>query len=346
MPEEKKRKKGERADGRIQVRVNIGRDEKGRIKYKYFYGKTIKEANEKADKWKAELLTYGNTLDKDNPTVAEWVDKVITVHIEPSSAPSTTYMYKSLYENHIKEITCRIKDVKRSTMQAYFNKRTKYSKNTLVAVRSLLHQSFERAIEDDIIRSNPVSGVKLPSEATKQSKVDVLTIEEQKAYMKACDEVQGGFILIFCLYTGCRIGEAMALKWENIDLDKREIHIVEHLKTKSSKRTIPICDILYDRLSMIDDREGLLFHNSRNHQYQYAWLHGVNSEICKLANIRHIKIHATRHTFATRLIEQGVDIKTVSELLGHTNINITLSTYAHSTNDTKSKAVQSLCNII
>ena len=172
-----------------------------------------------------------------------------------------------------------------------------------------------------------------------------MTIEEQKAYIKACEDVQDSFIFFFCLYTGCRIGEAMVLKWNNINMTKREIYIVEHLKTKSSMRTIPICDILYDKLNGISDKTGLLFSNSKGNQFHYAWLHGVNSEICKVAGIRHIKIHTTRHTFATRLIEQGVDIKTVSELLGHTNINITLSTYAHSTNDTKTKAVQTLCHL-
>lgn len=348
MPAEqpKKKKKGERADGRIQVRVNIGRDERGKIKYKYFYGKTIKEANEKADKWKAELINYGSTLDSSNSTVSEWVDHVLKVFIEPSSSLSTYRMYRSLYTNHIKSMTCKVKDVRKSGMQQFFNTKKQYSKNTLIAMHSLLHQSFERAIDDNIIRVNPLKGVKLPLEANKVKTVDVLTIEEQKAYIEACESVQDGFIFFFCLYTGCRIGEAMVLKWENINLDKREIYIVDHLKTKSSMRTIPICDILYDKLQSISDKEGLVFHNSKGNQFQYPWLYGVNCDICNAANIRHIKIHTTRHTFATRLIEQGVDIKTVSELLGHTNINITLSTYAHSTNDTKAKAVQKLCNIM
>lgn len=161
-----------------------------------------------------------------------------------------------------------------------------------------------------------------------------------------------------------RIGEICALKWLDIDLKKRIIIVNKTLqricykgrkskiviskpKTENSNREIPISNSLYDFLLKIKpiNRDVYFLTNTtkpnepRNYRKIYQTL-------LKKLKINKISFHALRHTFATRLIENKVDIKTISELLGHASVNITISIYVHSEFSAKRKAVKTLDNLI
>jgi len=165
-------------------------------------------------------------------------------------------------------------------------------------------------------------------------------------------------MIYLTLYTGLRIGEACALRWEDISLDSKLIYVRQTIsrvwnsedgkkcsrlivgspKTESSLRCIPICSKLYSVLSQFLYRKthGYILSNKntggftspRTFEYQYK-------KILKEAHLEPINYHALRHTFATRCIECGVDIKSLSEILGHANVSITLNTYVHSSIELK-----------
>lgn len=169
--------------------------------------------------------------------------------------------------------------------------------------------------------------------------------------------------IIMCLYTGMRIGEICALKWEDIDLDARLIHIKKTLeriylgeggfskviidtpKTKSSIRSIPISNKLYQILRPLKSSynndafflTGLSskFLEPRNYQYMYRTL-------LKKCKIKKYKFHILRHTFASDCIEVGMDPKSLSEILGHATVNITLNRYVHSSVKIKKKYLEKL----
>ena len=155
------------------------------------------------------------------------------------------------------------------------------------------------------------------------------------------------------LYTGLRIGEICALKWDDIDIKNGTVkvnstvsrsgneYIIGPPKTCSSIRFIPIHHTLLKRfktypktgiyvLSQSDN-----FMNPRTFENQYKI-------ILKRAKIREINFHALRHTFATRCVESGMDIKSLSEILGHANSNITLNIYVHSSMEQKARQINRL----
>ena len=148
--------------------------------------------------------------------------------------------------------------------------------------------------------------------------------------------------IVICLNAGLRIGEICALKWENIDLEKRELHIkstlqriyntknkhtkiiIDKPKTKTSTRTIPISNKLYNILvELKKDYKNEDFFLTGNYAkcieprgYQYAY-----KEILRKCKLKEYKFHILRHTFATNCIEVGMDIKSLSEVLGHADVN-------------------------
>lgn len=165
--------------------------------------------------------------------------------------------------------------------------------------------------------------------------------------------------IMLSLFAGLRIGEVCALKWENVDIENRIIHIVSTVsrirddktkgtkliidipKTKSSIRDIPINDQLFDYIKQFESVNGFLlsdndsFVNPRTFEYRY---HNVLRD----ANIKQINFHSIRHTFASKCIEVGMDVKTLSEILGHSNCSITLDVYVHSSLEIKRKNLNKL----
>ena len=168
--------------------------------------------------------------------------------------------------------------------------------------------------------------------------------------------------ILICLYTGLRLGEICALKWEDIDFQCKTIHIsrtvqrlpVEHgdkktilyegpPKTSCSIREIPIPEFLCPLLLMYKD-SGIYVLNKVSpmepRTYQYKFHSYLNKALVQQSHF-----HTLRHTFATNCISNGADVKSVSEILGHSNVNITLNKYVHPSMDTKRNILDSLSSI-
>ena len=165
--------------------------------------------------------------------------------------------------------------------------------------------------------------------------------------------------IIICMYTGLRLGELLSLRWVNVDFKQKKIVVdsthskysINHKlisaitapKTESSVREIPIADKLVSYLKelqqyqqsksefVISRKSGKLI-DPRAYQESFR-------RVCNRLNISRRKFHVLRHTFATRCLELGIDIKTISELMGHANTTTTLNRYVHSNDESKRKAI-------
>ncbi len=199
-------------------------------------------------------------------------------------------------------------------------------------------------------------------------RIDILNLDAQKklerALMQELNPTNLGILI--SLYTGLRIGEVCALRWEDVDLLNRIIHIrhtvtrissepgdehktkliLESPKSKSSLRDIPIPTRILQTLEEMKKKamspyvtsHESSFTNPRSYEYRFQ-------NLLRNAGIPTINYHVLRHTFATRCIEVGVDIKTLSEILGHSNVSITLSAYVHSSMELKRVQIEKLSGI-
>ena len=219
------------------------------------------------------------------------------------------------------------------------------SVNTIILV---MHSSLTMAYILGLTKEVLVDKIKRPK--TNEKSVESFSVEEQKKIEQAVmsDKRDKMFGVVLCLYTGLRIGELLALEWSDIDLIKCELAVSKTCydgndgdgkycritgtpKTESSKRIIPIPKQIIPHLREIKKRStskyvvgnGSKIITVRSYQRSFELL-------LKKQNISHHGFHALRHTFATRAIECGMDVKSLSEILGHKNPTITLKRYVHS----------------
>ena len=282
--------------------------------------------------------------------------------------PSTIARYSNLFLNHIEKyfLNVTIQDVTNRKLQEYVDYLIKEKVTPIVIKESILliKLSLKREAKFGEF-TMPFIDLDIPI-SEKKKKVETLTrIEEKKVinYILNGDK-QKYCGVVLSLLTGMRIGEICALKRSDIDLKKRQINVNKTLqriclknkksiiligkaKTSSGSRYIPISNFLYDFLSSIKPtNRGTFFLTNSASSNEPRNYRKIYTTLLKKLKIKTTTFHALRHTFATRLIENKVDIKTISELLGHASTNITISIYVHSEYSTKRKAVRTLDNLI
>ena len=374
-------KKGEniykRKDGRWEARYVKG-TENGKILYGYLYGKTYTEAK----------------IKKNNA--------ILTLQKKPSSKPkvSEKILFKEISKKWLNSLEGVVKE---STYVKYYNilnryllpafsewnivdfnfeKVTNYSNHLLkyggikksglspktvtdivYVLKSILKFAINCGIEVDcdlgslIIKKKPLS-------------LRVLNIEEQTLLTNYLfsDLNEKNLGIILCLFTGLRIGELCALKWEDISLTNKTIFIHStmqrvqdtsaYAKTKtkiiitkpksiSSIRTIPIASTILKLLNKFYSNQTGYFLTSSNYKYiEPRIMQQYFKKVIKDLSIEPISFHTLRHTFATRCIENGVDVKSLSEILGHSNVSITMNRYVHPSMDAKRKQIERISNLL
>ena len=199
-----------------------------------------------------------------------------------------------------------------------------------------------------------------------QTKEPVILSKEIQSKLESCllHAMDGTKLGIYIsLYTGLRIGEICALSWEDIDLQNRILYVrhtvvrirseengrittrlvIDQPKTKCSLRSIPICTNLLGILNEYvgESNSGYVVSNTSNFVSPRTFEYRYSKLLCS-NDIPHFNYHALRHTFATRCIESGVDVKSLSEILGHANVSITLNTYVHSSMELKRAQLEKL----
>lgn len=230
---------------------------------------------------------------------------------------------------------------------------------------SVLNLAFEYACDMEYIEENPCVRVRRTKAEAK--KIEAFTVEEQRAIeseiARSDDRRLHGILL--CLYTGLRIGELLGLTWSDVDFDRGVIKItktvyreknesgawqlcVDTPKTKASDRVIPLPEYITNMLQqdyriartpyVVENKKGERM-SIRSYQYMFE-------KLTERARVRKLNFHALRHTFATRAIECGMDIKTIADIMGHKNASITLNRYAHCMLDHKIEMMQKLPRVL
>ena len=271
-------------------------------------------------------------------------DNFINLHINPI-----------LGEYEITEITSDILQDFISLKLKEGNLKTKgpLSSNTVFGIASVLKQGFKFALMQDLIIKDPTLSLKLPQATEKE--VQALTRDEQKTIEEYClKHNKSNYLgIIICLYTGIRLGELLALTWDDINFEDKLLYIkktsytskvngknqiiIDKPKTKKSNRIIPIPDKLLVLLQIQKRASSCdyIIATKQNKMVETRSYQRTFESILSKCGIKHYNFHCLRHTFATRALELGMDIKTLSEILGHTNVAITLNRYAHSLLDYK-----------
>lgn len=294
----------------------------------------------------------------------DWLNFWLENYIEPNAKMRTTESYRRIIDKRLRQELgeCEMGELTAPTIQAFVtglitkgNVATKkgLASSTVNTIITVIQSSLKTAVLSGYIEKNVAESVRRPK--IKSKEIECFTVAEQKKMECAalCDKRMKMAGIVLCLYTGLRIGELLALTWEDVDMksgliavnkachDKIEkngtARIVELPKTPSSKRIIPVPKQLLPVLrqlkktgkceTVISSPEGKPI-AIRSYQRSF-------SLFLKKLGIAHKGFHSLRHTFATRALECGMDVKTLSEILGHKNAAITLNRYVHSLTEHK-----------
>lgn len=367
-----------RKDGRWEARY-IHHYENGHAIYRYLYGKTYSEAKAKR---LAELSLPENKsyqIVKANSTfetlAEEWLNIIRNSVKESTYTRYFRIVYCYLFPKFKDYQTIRIDTTLVNATVSYWlltggiNGKA-LSAKTVSDILCVLKAIFKYGAENHYPCGN-LDTIKFPT--VKRSPVHVFSESDlsiaEKQLLDSEDSTKFGFLLV--LYTGIRIGELCGLKWGDIDLQNRIVHVrrtVERIadldpkspaktkivinepKTDSSFRDIPLTTFLADKIAKIrsqaDDNDFMIGNEKNCKEPHWVYLH--YKRFLNQCHITDNTFHAMRHTFATRCIEAGFDSKSLSELLGHASITTTLSIYVHPSMELKRKQLERLtpCSIL
>ena len=361
-----------RKDGRWEGRYTAGRNPAtGKAIYKNVLGKTQAEVKEKLKKAIEE--TKGLNIAKaESYTVGQWMDVWYEYYAQIKVRPSSHKTYESYIKNHIKPSIGNIPLTKLTTLdlQRLYqklltegrvdrleaqNQPKGLSPKTVRNINQVISSAMQLAIQQHLISHDPTDGCALPK--TEHREMQALSADQLAAFLLEAKH-SGVFEMYYIeLATGLRRGELLGLKWEDIDFDNRTLRVRRQvgrvngevreapLKTKNAYRTI----------SLGADAVGILKQQREKHpSSSYVFpgptggpiapdsvLHMLH-RVLDRAGLPELRFHDLRHTFATLALQNGVDVKTVSGMLGHFSAGFTLDTYAHVTTAAQKKAAETM----
>ena len=239
------------------------------------------------------------------------------------------------------------------------------AEKTIKDIAIIIKGSIKKGINEDKIKHIELT-FNYPKD-NKENKLYVLTKREQnKITNYVLENINSKNIgLLISLYSGIRIGELCALRWEDVDFKKNSLTINKTIqrvyikdkdkniskviittpKTKNANREIPINKDFLEILKKIkSDKKNYILTGNEKYIEPRTYRKYFNKVLDEL-KIKHFNFHSLRHTFATNCISLGVDYKTVSELLGHANVNITLNLYVHPRYSQKKKCIDLICKV-
>lgn len=334
-----------RKDGRWEWRCPLPENTSGKTKYKSYYAKSYAEI----------VVLMQNKVCVAPPKCNQEHEKRILVSeaaqewlqtVSQNKKYSTYVKYKNIYENHIKKMignkelfSVTVRDCNQILSQPNL------SKSTVSSIRNVLSQILKKG--NGSLLEKEFQIVKKEKEVVEQ--ISVFSKSEQRRMVSYILNHRDSYSLgiLICLYTGMRLGEICALETSNISLNEKKIYItqtvqriksdgnsatktilrVDKPKSICSIRTIPICNELLEIL-VTDTPKTKYFVNGdrlmepRTYQYKFE-------KMLKQLEIANRNFHTLRHSFATNCIENGMEAKCLSEILGHADVKTTLNKYVH-----------------
>ena len=268
--------------------------------------------------------------------IGEWLDDWFEIYAKPELKPSTISIYadaRQRFSRYYPEVEQQsLEDLKPFAFQSMLNGLAdRYSKSTIRHIKTLYNKAYTEAQHNGLCERNPIETTVLPKQAGERivyplSQREQAAVEEILVQMPVTDQ----FIIRTFLLTGLRRGELQALKWEDWDRANNVLQIRKS-KTKTGIRNVPVIPevtiILLHLKNLSKGKRSPYIFGQGSEPVSKDHLRYICERAAKLAGIRRISPHVLRHTFATRLIEAGADAKSVSEILGHTNVAFTLRKY-------------------
>ena len=350
-----------RTDGRWEGRYTVYLPGKGRQQIS-IYGKTYSEVKRK----RQDALEASNekNLYSKNEIFFEDALQGWHVKIKKTKKPATYVKYCSIYETYLEDILTNYPLSEMTTdyfQEMLTDKIADCSESIRKSIYSVLTGALNYSAEN--YHTLPVRLKRAPSPRPTR-KLDIYTKEEQTVFLRYLytDMSVTKMGIVLCLSTGLRLGEVCALKWEDINFQKKVLnvnHTVQRMpvnnhkkktalcegtpKTNCSQREVPLSDEILQLLSKFKHQGKYVLNNKkplepRTYQYQFQKFQQEAGITCR-------NFHVLRHTFATNCIGSGIDVKSLSEILGHSDVHITLNKYVHPTLDTKRQHMNTISSI-
>jgi site-specific recombinase XerD len=349
-----------RNDERYEARYIKGRDPNGRAVYRSLYAHSYAEV-----KSKLELAKSGLIPQRLKTTVAQavlgYLDSAAD-HLKQSSIS----VYRGLLARHITPYFAdmRCDRLTSEIMNTFVEAKTScgLSSSTVKSAYSLIKAGVSK-----VYATCAAFDIKFPKNKTgKRGEAACLSVSEQRKLENAAQSSNDAdySILYLGLYTGARLGELSALTWDDIDILGKSLYIHRTMqricsdgdtktqiaflspKSESSTRHIPLPDFLVKILRDLKTKSNSEYVISRNGQFiEPRTVQNHFKKLLQRAGVRHVNFHTLRHTFATRALECGFDVKSLSEILGHASATVTLRTYAHALDGQRRRCMDSLSSV-
>ncbi len=372
----KKRKAGEgtvrlRKDGRWEGRIVVDYNEKGNPITKSVLAKTESECNKKLKELKDKIgITRRNRVKSSMP-FGEWIDFWYQYYCKIGLKITTQAGYESRIYKHI---IPRIGDVPldrltQNDLQKFYtdlkqNGRLVYAETLGKGLSDRLVRSchancrtaLQKAVDDGLIKTNPAVGCKLPPKKARE--MQVLSKEEMKRFLIQAKYDGYYEIFIMALATGMRRGENVGLKWKDLNFETGRLDIgrqvtrvkggliITEPKTKDSIRSIilpqNILNILKEYKKTVDSEWMFPSPRVEGMPRDPSAVYHQMQVILERAECKKVRFHDLRHTFATTSVGNGMDIKTLSTILGHISSKTTIDIYLHSTDEMKKNAADKI----
>ena len=347
-----------RKDGRWEGRISRGKKDNGKREFRYIFGKSKEQVRKKMKEIRRSEAS--NTCCK---TVQELFSEWLCL-AKHRVKESTLSNYRLKADKHILPVfgSRNVSAVSSQDIYSFIENKQIYglSNRYVIDILIVMKSVFKYAVKTYHI-INPMDGITMPKKGT--SEVKLLESSEQYRLERYISENSNTTTMgiALAMNTGIRIGELCALQWGDVDLEKRILTvrktmqriqspngesrtklIISDPKSESSKKKIPITQKMADHLKDFKgESDAYVLSGSekpiepRTMQYRFA-------KILKNVNLPSVHFHALRHMFASTCIKLGFDVKTLSELLGHSNVEITLNRYVHSSFEQKREYMERL----
>ena len=343
--------------GRYEARFIKGYSN-GKADYIYVYGKSYMEVKKKRQ---LTIETYKDKVIRENNYSLNKIFDEFINNKRNKVKESSLSTYIFIINNHLRPEfgNLKINNLNTNLINKFIDcELDKYTFNVVHEVATLFKQ---------ILKINNIN-IDFIIPPKKRKNIDYFSVSETNTLKEKCltysDRIK--FSIILTLYTGIRIGELCALKKENFNLEDRQLIINKTLirikntsnsgnktkvicqsaKTKDSVRIIPIADILipYIKLYLEDIEDDDFFLTGKKSYIEPRVYYNKYLKILDSLKLKKHNFHSLRHTFATYAIEKKMDVKALSEVLGHANISITLNLYVHPSIDYKRKCINNIFN--
>ena len=370
-----------RKDGRWEGRYIKARSQTGKAIYGYVYASTYKEVKKKRSQAIVNIESKSIDIRRTSRNAVspcfigkladDWLNSV-----KPQIKKSSYVKYNNIIQSHILPAfnNVSVNEITSSRIQKFCDdlltqggsSGTGLSPNTVMDILSLMRSLLKYA---------QIQGYQPPS--TGKEIVIRQTVPDTVVIPRSAQEILCRYLyanmserslgILLCLFTGMRVGELCALKWEDFSFQEKSIYVHKTMqrlqvpestaekthititapKSKCSIRTIPIPDSLIQLIQKeFPNRQGYVLASLDEEYVEPRTMQNYFRYVQKQCGLTPVNFHALRHTFATRCIELGFDVKSLSEILGHASVNITMNRYVHPSMELKQQNMQKLSSLL